>query len=251
MSTSDIDIGAIIQGGVGIGETVAGMLITQETQEKLKQQWEDRPIYEVPASIQEQVALLRARSQQGLPGEELISGQIQQGTAQGISASREAATSAADLLGATTNLYGAQTRSLTDLAIQSAQQRSANELAYAQGLGTMAQYQDKAWTWNESLAWQTRRNELMGIQQSAYDMLVGGINTMAQSGANFSGSGQSYQTPSSSLTATQAQPAYSQYQPTNTNIQYGGSTPLTTDMTMGQYQYNPSGGQTLGQYVYR
>jgi hypothetical protein len=192
-----LDIGAIVQGGTGIGEIVAGMLIQDKTSDKLKSNWEDRPVYEIPTSIQQQVELLRQRAQQGLPGEDLISSQIQQETAQGVSASREAATSAADLLGATTNLYGQQTQALTDLQIQSATQRAANELQYAQGLGTMAQYEDKAWNWNESLEWQTRRNELMGIQQSAYDMLVGGVNTLAQSGANMSGSGQSFNTSSS------------------------------------------------------
>ena len=137
-----VDIGAIVEGGTGVGMTIAGVLAQSETQDKINAHRDTRVDYTIPGSIEEQLALLRQRSQQGLPGEDLIAGQIQQGTAQGISASREAATSAADLLGATTNLYSTQTQNLTDLQIASARQKSANELAYAQGLGTHAEYQD-------------------------------------------------------------------------------------------------------------
>jgi hypothetical protein len=192
-------IGAAVQGGTGIGEIVAGLLIQSETQEKIKEHRETRPIYEIPSSIQEQVDLLRQRAQTGLPGEDLIASQIQQGTAQGISASREAATSAADLLGATTQLYGSQTQALTDLQIQSARVRSQNELALAQGLGNKARFEEQAFIYNEALPFDIRMNELMGISQSAYDLTLGGINTLAASGANLSGSGATFDTQSSSL----------------------------------------------------
>ena len=195
---SDI-IGGAIEGGTGIAQIIAGYLATEEGAEKLRENWETRPTYEIPQSMQEQLDLLRARSGQGLPGEELIAGQIQGQTAQGVAASREAATSAADLMGATTSLYGNQTKAMTDLQIASARQQAANELQYAQGLGSMAQFEDKRWTWNESLKWQTRRNELQGIQQSNYDMLIGGINTLSSSGANFAGGSSSFETDSSSF----------------------------------------------------
>ena len=158
------------------------------SKDKINAHRDTRVDYTIPGSIEEQLALLRQRSQQGLPGEDLIAGQIQQGTVQGVSAAREASTSAADLLGATTNLYGQQTQNLTDLQIASARARSANQLDLAQGLGTHAQYQDKAFTYNEAIPWQTRMNELMGIQQGNWDMITGGIATIAGSGANYSSS---------------------------------------------------------------
>jgi len=183
-----VDIGAIVEGGTGVGMTIAGVLAQQETQDKINAHRDTRVDYTIPGSIEEQLALLRQRSQQGLPGEDLIAGQIQQGTAQGVAASREAATSAADLLGATTNLYSTQTQNLTDLQIASARAKSQNQLDLAQGLGTHAQYQDKAFTYNEAIPYQTRMNELMGIQQGNWDMITGGIATIADSGANYSSS---------------------------------------------------------------
>ena len=184
-----IDLGAIIEGGTGLGMTIAGVLAQGETQDKINAHRKTRKDYTVPGSIEEQLALLRQRSQQGLPGEDVMAGQIRQGTAQGVAASREASTSAADLLGATTNLYGQQTQALSDLQIQSARQQASNQLDYAQGLGTHAQYQDKAFTYNEAIPYQTRLNELMGIQQGNWDMITGGIATIADSGANYGSSG--------------------------------------------------------------
>lgn len=185
-----VDIGAIIQGGTGISEIIAGLIGTSKSQEKVEAHRLTRKDYTVPTSIEEQIEILRRRAQQGLPGEDLISQQIQQGTAQGVAASRESATSAADLLGATTQLFGQQTQNLTDLQIASARQRSLNELDLTRGLGTLGEFQDKAFTYNEAIPWQTRMNELMGIQQSSFDMLTGGIETLAASGANYGSSGE-------------------------------------------------------------
>ena len=170
-----VDIGGIIDSGTSIAGLISGAIIQDETQAQLKKLQEERPEYDIPGSIQAQLELLRRKSQQGLPGEDLIAGQIQQGTAQGITASREAATSAADLLGATTKLYSNQTQSMTNLGIESARARSQNEFAYAQGLGTMGQYEDKAWNWNKAVDWQTEMNRVMGISQSAYDLMMGGL----------------------------------------------------------------------------
>lgn len=180
-----VDIGAIVEGGTGIGQIVSGMLIQQETGDKIKDWQKNYPEYSIPGSIQSQVDLLRKRANQGFAEQDLMQGQIQQNTAQGISASRQASTSAADLLGATTSLYGSQTQAMTDLQIASARQRAANQLDYAQGLGVKAQYEDKAFTWNEGIPWQTEMNRLMGIQQSAYDSITGGIENLAASGADY------------------------------------------------------------------
>ena len=182
-----VDVGGIIDSGTSISALVAGAMLQDDVQAEIKKAQAERPEYEIPASIQEQLNLLRARSGRGLPGEELMAGQIQGQTAQGISASREAATSAADLMGATTSLYGSQTKAMTDLQIASARQKAQNELAYAQGLGTMGEYQDKAWNWNEALDWQTTMNRLMGISQSAYDLQMGGLGGVSTAGSEVFG----------------------------------------------------------------
>ena len=252
MSTSSgFDIGAIIQGGVGVGEIVAGMLIQDETQDKIKDWKKKYPEMEIPEAIVQSTDLYRQASQQNMPGYELYQQQLQQSTAQGVSASREAATSAADLLGATTSLYGQQSRAMTNLEIENARQRAQNKQLYAQSLQNLGSWQQQQYLMNEYYPWVSHLNELQGIQQSAYDMLVGGINTLAASGANMSGGGSTYNTPSDSMTNTQSNFDWNAYNQTmGTSINTQGSTPLTTNQTMGQYQYNPSGQQTLGQYTY-
>jgi hypothetical protein len=179
-------ISDIVAGGTGISQIVAGLLMEQDVRELKQEHEKNRPVYEVPIAINEQIEILRQRAGTGLPGEELIASQIQEGTAQGVSQAREAATSAADLLGATTQLVGQQTSALTNLQIESARQRAANELNLAQGLGNLAQYQEQEFIYNEAIPYDVRLNELMGIQQSAIDMTMAGIGNLSGSGTSFS-----------------------------------------------------------------
>lgn len=259
MATESIDIGAIIQGGTGISEVVSGMLVESKTRDALEEHRKTRPIYEIPSSIQEQIEILRQRAEVGLPGADLIGQQIQQGTGRSVGAAREAATSAADLLGATTQAYGQETQALTQLEIENARARSSNQLALAQGLGNRAAYEEQAFIYNEAIPYDVRMNELMGIQQSAYDLITGGISTIAQSGANFSGgSGSSPQIQSDINTnqSTSTSGFGLGYQPTSLGETYTGPTLGQAQynpsgaQTLGQYQYNPTGEQTLGQYIY-
>jgi hypothetical protein len=179
----------IAEGLTGIGMAVGGYYATEQAQEAVAKHRELYPTYTIPASIEEQTQILRQRAQQGLPGEDLISSQIQQQTAQGVAGAREASTSAADLLGATTQLYGAQSQNLTNLQIESARQRAQNEMALAQGLGQRAGYEEQAFIFNEAIPWQTRMNELMNIQQSAADLVTQGFATQTASYETFAGSG--------------------------------------------------------------
>jgi hypothetical protein len=180
-------IGSAVTGGTGIGGIVAGMLISDETKDVIADWRKEYPEYQIPGSIEEQSELLRRRSlQTQLPGQSIMEQQIQGGTAQGIAASREAATSASDLLGATTQLYGQQTQAMTDLQLQAARQQAANELNYAQSLGQRAQYEEQQYMINELIPWQSRMNELMNIQQSAMDLTTSGISTLAGSGSQLS-----------------------------------------------------------------
>ena len=255
MSTGSTDwIGPAIQGSTGIGEIVGGMIIQDETQEKIKELRKKYPEMDIPTAITMATELARQDAMSSrMPGQDLYEQQIQQGTAQGISASREAATSAADLLGATTSLYGQQSQAMTNLQIEAARQQAMNRQRYGQQLNTLGQWQQQQYLMNEYYPWVSDMNRLEGIQQSSYDMIVGGINTLAQSGANMSGSGQSFNTDSSAMTNTQgsyptSQGSYDMY----ANSMYGdpNSADWGNNMSLGTYQYNPQGNQTLGQYQY-
>jgi hypothetical protein len=179
-------IGAIIQGVTGIGEIIAGKLIQDKTQDKIKALREQYPEMTIPEAIVSATDLYRQEAQRTrLPGQDLYEQEIQKSTAQGIAQSREAATSAADVLGATTSLYGQQSSAMTQLQIEAARQQARNKQLYGQQLNTLGQWQQQQYYMNEYYPWVSDMNRLEGIQQSAYDMLVGGINTLAASGANY------------------------------------------------------------------
>jgi hypothetical protein len=237
-----MDIGAMVQGTTGLVEIGVGLFGGAETRDKISALRKKYPKMSIPEAITQATELYRQESQRTrLPGQDLYEQQIGASTAQGISQAREAATSAADLLGATTSLYGQQSQALTQLEIEGARQQAQNRQLYGQQLNTLGQWQQQQYITNELIPWQTRMNELQGISQGFYDMLTGGINTLAASGANMSGGGSSPETISTQ--AAGGNTGYGMnYQPTTQAA--GGN------QTLGQYQYNPGGGQTLGQYIY-
>lgn len=191
MSTSIMGMGAgVAEGFTGIGMAWGGAEMTEKAQKEINKQWDLYPTYEIPTSIVTATDLMRQRAQQGLPGEELIAANLQAQTAQGVSASREAATSAADLLGATTNLYGTQTQAMRDLQIASARQKSLNQQQYAQALNTMAQYEEQAFKYNEYIPWGIRMNELQANKQAGMDLVTEGWGTQTASYETFAGSSQ-------------------------------------------------------------
>lgn len=234
------DIGAIIQGGTGIGEIVAGMLITDETKDKIDEWRKQYPEMDIPSAIVQATDLYKRESQRSqVPGYDLYRQQIEGSTAQGLSASREAATSAADLLGATTSLYGQQSQALTQLEIEGARQQAANRQMYAQSLQNLGQWQQQQYYMNEYYPWVSKMNELQGIQQSAYDMLVGGINTLSASGANFGGGGATYNTPSSAMTTSGSNNVYMGVQQAPYNQGQG------VDVSYLNTQQSPQGGTPI------
>jgi len=193
------DFGSIAGMGAGVAEGFTGIMMAwggaeemEKASKDIKKQWELYPSYEIPTSIVSATDLARQRSMQGLPGEELIASQIQQQTAQGVSASREAATSAADLLGATTNLYGQQSQAMTDMYIQSARQKAMNQESYIQALNTQAQYEEQAFKYNEYIPWGIKMNELQANKQAAMDLVTEGFSTQAASYETFAGAASTY-----------------------------------------------------------
>lgn len=178
---------AIAEGITGIFQSYQGAEDSEEFAKKIKEHWKDRPVYSIPGSVEEATALLKAQSQQGLPGQDLIEGQIQQDTAQGVAASRESATSAADLMGATTQMYSSQTQALTDLQVQSARQKVANTTAYTNMLKDKAAYEEQAFIYNEAQPWDIQMVELQKKLQGSMDLVTEGQATITDSYANFAG----------------------------------------------------------------
>lgn len=161
----------------------------------------NRPEYEVPSSQKAATDMYQRKAAETLmPGQTRMEEQIKSSTAQGITSAREGATTGADLLGATTSLYGSEIDRLGALEIEAARNKSSNELLYAQSLGVQAGYEDKAFEWNEARPYQTQMNELQAKKQAGYNMLSSGIggltNPFAWSNLGIGGGGNTGETTS-------------------------------------------------------
>lgn len=183
------DLISLIGGSTtGTIEAVAGSLQYYNAMEKLSDLRDKRPVYEIPGEVQQMVDLY-SREYQGaydeLGWESGARSRQRESTAAGISASREAATSASDLLGATTSLYSQERRAMADLEIEAARQKEQRRQMYSQlygqALGTQAQYQDKAWNWNEAMKYQEDYNRIMGLAETGYETWAMGADTIAAS----------------------------------------------------------------------
>jgi hypothetical protein len=185
---SDI-IGAATTGGTGIAQAITGSIQYFGAQEELEKALANRPEYQIPEELRAMVDLYRRESQQTrLPGQDIYEQRIYGSTAAGVGAAREAATSAGDVLGATTQLYGQQSAALSDLEIAAAQRQEQQQARYAQSLETLAQYQDKAWNWNVAIPYQQDLQRYSSAVEQGYQTWLGGSNLIAESGAMISGS---------------------------------------------------------------
>lgn len=190
-------IGSIIPGmGTAVGGILGGIVggvsgyisDDEDPSDEIKKLRLNPPNMDIPSSMMESISLYRmAADRNQVPGYDLYKQRILENTAQGIAASREAATSPSDLLGATTSLYGQQSQALTQLEIEGARQQAANRQMYAQSLQNLGQWQQQQFYMNEYYPYVSRMNELQAIQQSEYDRLVGGINTIASTIAGLGG----------------------------------------------------------------
>ena len=184
MSTGSTDIiSSAVAGGTGISEIIAGVIGTNKSADAIKELRKRYPEMSIPEAIVQATDLARQDAQRTrLPGQDLYEQQIAQSTAQGIAQSREAATSAADSLGATTSLYGQQSNAMTNLQIEAARQQAQNKKLYGQQLNTLGQWQQQQYYMNEYYPWVSEMEQMQGNLQSSYDMLTGGVSTLAGSG---------------------------------------------------------------------
>jgi hypothetical protein len=191
---SDI-IGLLGGGTTGTIEALSGSMMYYDAMKNIKELEANRPVYEVPGEVQQIVDLYgeeyqAARSGRELAWESSARQRQQQQTATTVARSREAATSSSDLLGATTQAYSQERMALADLEVEAARQKEQNRQLYSQlygsALSTSAQYQDKAWNWNEALKYQEEYNKLMGLAETGYETWQMGAETLE---ATFDSSG--------------------------------------------------------------
>ena len=119
----------------------------------------NQPQMDIPTSLLDATALYKGLSEQTrMPGQDLYEQQIGQNTAQGMAAAREASTSAGDVLGAYSTLYGQQNQAMTNLQIEASRQQAMNQNLYGQQLNTLGQAEQQQYYMNEYYPWMTEMN---------------------------------------------------------------------------------------------
>jgi hypothetical protein len=153
----------------------------------------DRPAYQIPESVDKMIEMYRQASQTGLPGEDIMKGDIQAQTARTAGMAGQIGDSS---VGALTVLNAAQQResqALRDLHVRSAQYRQQNKQNYIQAVGSRSQYEDQAWQQNQLLPWEIQMNRAMQYQTQGTGNIMGGLDSL---GAGMAQAGSAYGTAS-------------------------------------------------------
>jgi len=143
----------------------------------LEEQAGDRPEFNIPESVDQQIALYRQMAQGGMPGEDLMKQDIQASTAR---TAGQAAQLADSPVGALTALGGAQDRELSamrDLQQRAAMYQSQMQGQYAQAVGNRANWESEQWRQNNLLPWEIDMNRAMGLQESGKGNIMGAMDS--------------------------------------------------------------------------
>ena len=107
-----------------------------------------RPTYSTPSAINDYMSIAKGKTKSEMPGMAQYKSDIGSSTAQGIQNIKQSSNSVSGTLGAVTNLYGGEMKSLANLDLANAQYKEKQQDAYSNALLKQADYQDKAWNWN-------------------------------------------------------------------------------------------------------
>lgn len=165
----------LLQGALGLGKAIAGGV-------QLRKNKRPSPVrYEIPSGFMDYLTRSDIMARQGLPGEDIIRGQIGSqvsGAVSDISRSYDTAVGAG---GATRDVYMKSIDAIRDLGIRSAEYTAQMQQRAADARKDYAMYQDKAWEYNENIPYQRAMNEYWGQKQAGMSNLWGGLDTMASS----------------------------------------------------------------------
>jgi len=146
----------------------------------------------------------------------------------------DASSAAAVLLGASQNRMNA----LRQLGVMASQYGQQTREAYTQAVGQGAQYEDRAYEYNQWLPWQMKMNEMMGLRNQGQQMMSEGFDQFM--GAGIQGSNQMSQ----QMWYDRMNPMGQQGQ-MQPQSQWGGNPAIDQ---MGQQQVGPAAGMGYNPY---
>jgi hypothetical protein len=174
---------AALGGAGGIFNIISG--IGQENQANSIYKTNQRPIYNIPAS--ENGALNLAQSQYddpNLPGYGALQNQLGANTSGGLAAAQQSGGNSGDIIDAISKLYNSKNQANINLGVQGAQFRRQNAANLQSQLGTQAQYEDKAFNYNQDAPYEQNLAKANALLGAGRQNVASGANSLAYLGSS-------------------------------------------------------------------
>jgi len=150
-----------------------------------------RPEYDIPPAIREAVNNARLQAANpDLPGQSLMEQRLKSGTSTGIADLKNVSNNPNDLASNVARLYRAQQDQQNNLNIAGAQNYQANQGMLRNALGTLGQYQDKKWDYNQFQPYVNDKAAEAALREGSFRNTALAAQTI---GAGFSGLSNYYQ----------------------------------------------------------
>ena len=129
-----------------------------------KEKLGERPKMEIPQAQLDYVDLMKLRTRQGMPGEDILKADVEQAgaTTRGAFANLSGADAAAGMLGESAQ----RMRGLRAIGLEAARYGERQETAYAGAVQSNAPWQQEMWLENQRYPWEIGKNE----QQAKWNM---------------------------------------------------------------------------------
>lgn len=134
----------------------------------------ERPEYEIPDEVFEALDIYRNRTKAGLPGGDIIRGNVVSDAEAQMTNIKDVA-SGASLQGQVAATTGNVLSGLREIDILESQFRDQATQQYAEGLGVMAQYEDRAWNLNVREPYLSDLNEYYNQKQAGWQNFTSGL----------------------------------------------------------------------------
>ena len=108
-----------------------------------------RPTMETPESVQQSVAMAKARQYQNMPGSTVMQNQIDRATAEAMQTMKDVGVGA-EAYGGIADIYGQKLGKESELFAQNLQYQDAAQQDYMTALEGLGDWEQMAWQWNEA-----------------------------------------------------------------------------------------------------
>jgi len=182
-------LGLIAGGVAGLAQTAMGIAdrVKAKKEREAAQSFYEQNKYKIPESaIASLGSAERQASSARLPLEDLRRQQISEATATGLGAAQQAGTSASDVLGVLSGLYGSQQRAEQGLALQGAERFDANQQMLRSELGRMSELENQRWQYNVLYPYQQKLATAGQLQERGAQGIGMGLGTIGQAAGAYS-----------------------------------------------------------------